>query len=222
LSATAIAPDRTPAPPASEAGHARALSRWLGIGALGAAAAGGLHIAVAADHATAGELAVGFFGVTAFAQLGLAAWLLMHRATGLRPNSRLVGVALLGTVALMALYVVAHTTSLLDAFAVAGDSGGHAGGHGDGTNRAGFDPVTGIDLSDGIAIDAQGPVAMAGAPVAVQHAPGALGPWTVAAEALMLAALTALLPATWRRRTTNAAVVLGGLAWALWFTGVLS
>lgn len=220
MSATVIAP--SPAAQAAGAGHALALTRWLGLGALGAVAAGALHVAVAVDHVAAGELAVGFFALTAFAQLGLAGWLLVHRVTGLRPDHRLLGVALVGTVGLMALYVVAHTTSLLDGFAATADAGGHAAGHGDASHRAGFDPVTGIDLADGIAIDTPGPAAMAGEPVTVRHAPGPLGPWTVAAEVLVLAALTALLPATWRRRATNAALALGGLAWALWATGVLS
>jgi hypothetical protein len=190
---------------------------------LGAAAAGGLHLVVAAEYLSAGELAVGFFAATAFSQLGLAAWLLMHRWTGVRPDRRFVGMALVGTVALMALYVVAHTTDLLDAFAVTGDSGsgGHAADHGPRTHVPGIDPVTGVDLSAGVALDSPGPAAMAGEPVPVRHEPGALGPWTIAAEAVVLAALTALLPTSWRRRTTNAAAVLGGLAWALWFTGVL-
>jgi hypothetical protein len=223
VSATTTAPERPSAAPVTRADRGRPLARWLSIGALGAAAAGGLHIVVAAEHLSSGELAVGFFAFTALSQLGLAAWLLMHRWTGFRPDHRFVGTAVLGTVALMALYVVAHTTSLLDAFAVAGDSGsgGHSADHGFRTHVPGIDPVTGVDLSAGVAIDTPGPVAMAGEPVPVRHAPGALGPWTVAAEAVVLAALTALLPASWRRRATNAAVVLGGLAWALWFTGVL-
>jgi hypothetical protein len=36
-----------------------------------------------------------------------------------------------------------------------------------------------------------------------------------------VAALAALLPASWRGRTLDALLVLGGSAWALWLTGVL-
>jgi hypothetical protein len=223
--APATAPQQTPAASEARAGHGRSLSRWLSVGALGAGAAGGLHIAVAVEHVEAGDLTVGFFLLTAFAQLGLAAWLLLNSFVGLRPDRRLVTLALFATVALMGLYVLAHTTSLLDAFAVphGSDAGGHAvDGHSGVTHRPGIDPVTGVDLSDGVAISSSGAVAMAGEVAPVGHDPGTLGPWTAAAEILSVAALTALQPATWRRRTVNALLVLGGLAWALWFTGVLA
>ena len=220
MSATALAPGRPVAAPATEAEAGRALSRWLLVGGVGAAAAGGLHVAVAVDHLEAGELAVGFFLLTAAAQLGLAGWLLVSSWTGLRPDLRLVSLALLGTVALIGLYVVAHTTGLLDAFAVTDSSGGHAGGHVTPTHERGIDPATGVDLSEGVAIRPGGPVAMSGEVAPARHAPGILGPVTVAAEALLIAALSALLPATWRRRTVNGLLGLGGLAWVLWFTGV--
>ena len=207
--------------PATEDRAGRALSRWLLVGGIGAAAAGGLHVAVAVDHLEAGELAVGFFLLTAAAQLGLAGWLLVSGWTGLRPDLRLVSLALLGTVGLIGLYLVAHTTGLLDAFAVH-DSSGHAGGaHGATGHDPGIDPVTGVDYSTGIAIRSDGPVAMSGEVAPARHAPGILGPVTVAAEVLLIAALSALLPTAWRRRTVNALVGLGGLAWVLWFTGVL-
>jgi len=212
----------TAATPDTAAGHGLAL--WLGVGALGAGAAGGLHVAVAVDHLDAGELAVGFFLLTAFAQLGLAAWLLLNAATGSRPDRRFVSLALLATVALIGLYVVSYTTNLLDAFAVTDGSGaaGHSsGGHG-GATSSGIDPATGVDLSDGMANRFDGPVSMAGEIAPVQHAPGILGPATVAAELLLIAALAALQPAAWRRRTVNGLLVLGGLAWALWLTGVLA
>ncbi|MGY1604186.1 hypothetical protein [Geodermatophilus sp. SYSU D00815] len=212
-------PEAAPATPVAEDGSGRALRAWLRLGALGAAAAGGLHIAVAVDHLEAGELAVGFFLLTAFAQVGLACWLLMTSWTGLRPDRRLVSLALLGTVALIGLYVVAHTTSLLDAFAV--HDAAHDG-HGASTHDPGFDPVTGVDLSDGVANRSATPTPMAGeATTTARHAPGVLGPVTVAAEVLLIAALAALQPARWRRRTVDGLLVLGGLAWALWFTGVL-
>ncbi|WP_448624325.1 hypothetical protein [Geodermatophilus sp. URMC 64] len=220
MTASVITPERTPSAPGTEAGDGAALSRWLRIGALGAGAAGGLHVAVAVDHLGAGELAVGFFLLTAAAQLGLAGWLLMTSWTGFRPDRRLVTLALVATVALIGLYLVAYTTSLLDAFAVTDAAGGHGSAHAASNHDPGIDPVTGVDYSTGIAVRS-GPVAMAGEVAPVRHAPGLLGPVTVAAEALLIAALTALQPARWRRYTVNGLLALGGLAWALWFTGVL-
>jgi hypothetical protein len=221
VSAVAISPEQSVVAPAAEVRAGRALSRWLLVGGLGAGVAGGLHIAVAVDHLAAGELAVGFFLLTAAAQLGLAGWLLVSSLTGLRPDLRLVCLALLGTVALIGLYVVAHTTGLLDAFAVHDSAGGH-GAHAGSNHDPGIDPVTGVDYSTGIAIRSGGPVAMSGEIASARHAPGVLGPVTVAAEALLIAGLAALLPATWRRRTVNGLLGLGGLAWVLWFTGVLA
>jgi hypothetical protein len=222
VSAPAFAPEQPAVASAADARAGRALSRWLLAGGLGAGAAGGLHIAVAVDHLASGELAVGFFLITAAAQLGLAGWLVVSGWTSLRPDLRLVSLALLGTVALIGLYVVAHTTGLLDAFAVH-DSSGHSGGaHGASNHDPGIDPVTGVDYSTGIAIRSGGPVAMSGEIAPAQHAPGILGPLTVAAEALLIAGLSALLPTTWRRRTVNGLLGLGGLAWVLWFTGVLA
>jgi hypothetical protein len=219
VTAPAFSPEQSPAAPASAAG----LARWLWVGALGAGVAGGLHIAVAVDHLEAGELAVGFFLLTAFAQLGLAAWLLLNGAAGFRPDRRLVSLALLATVALIGLYVVSYTTSLLDAFAVTEGAAEHAGGAHAGSNHdPGIDPITGVDYSTGIAIRSGGPVAMAGEIAPARHAPGILGPATVGAELLLIAALTALQPASWRGRTVNGLLVLGGLAWALWLTGVLA
>lgn len=225
MSAPPTVAAQAPVPSGTVTGHSRILARWLWAGALGAGAAGGLHIAVAVEHLDAGALSVASFLFTALAQFGLAAWLLMMSWTGHRPGRRLVTLALLATVALMVVYVVAYTTSLLDAFAISGGSGagGHsAGGHGGATHSSGIDPATGVDLSTGVAIRSPGPVAMAGEVAAARHDPGALGPWTVAAEALTVAALTALQPATWRRRTVNGLLVLGGGAWVLWFTGVLA
>jgi len=221
VSAPAISPELLAVTPATEARAGRALSGWLLVGGLGAGVAGGLHVAVAVDHLESGELAVGFFLLTAAAQLGLAGWLLVSSLTGLRPDLRLVSLALLGTVALIGLYVVAHTTGLLDAFAVH-DSSAHSGGaHGAANHDPGIDPITGVDYSTGIADRSGGRVAMAGEVAPARHAPGILGPVTVAAEVLLIAALSALLPATWRRRTVNGLLGLGGLAWVLWFTGVL-
>jgi hypothetical protein len=219
VSAPTIPAGQGTAPPLPGTGSRRPFDRWLQVAALGAAVAGGLHVAAAVDHLEAGDLAVGFFLATALAQLGLASWLLLISATGLRPDPRLLGLALTGTVALVGLYVVAHTTGLLDAFAVH-DGAGHA--HAGSNHDPGIDPVTGVDYAEGIAVKPAGPVAMAGEAPAARHAPGLLGSATVGAELLLVTALTALQPATWRRRTVNALAALGALAWVLWFTGVLA
>jgi hypothetical protein len=201
-------------------GHGRRVARWLRAGALGAAVAGALHLVAAVDHLEAGELAVGFFLLTGLAQLGLGAWLLLSSWTDFRPGARLVTFALAGTVGLIGLYLVAHTTGLLDAFAVH-DGTGH-GDHGGPAHLPGVDPVTGVDLSQGVASSTAGPAAMEGEIGPARHAPGIVGQVAVAAELLLLGALAALQPAAWRRRTVDAVLVLGVLAWGLWFTGVLA
>lgn len=217
-----------PAAPSRRIRPSRTLRRWLSAAALGLATAGALHVAAAVDHLPAGELAVGFFLLTAAAQLGLAAWLVVRSCAGSPPDHRLVALSVLGTVALLGLYLVSYTTDLLDAFTVTDGpgAGGHSSsssGHG-GTapTSSGVDPATGVDLSTGVAIRSEGPVAMAGEPVEAGHGPGALGTATVAAELLTVAALTALLPPTWRGRATNALLGVGVLTWGLWFTGVLA
>jgi hypothetical protein len=209
---------------AGDAGHRRSRSRWLWFGAFGAAAAGGLHIAVAVDHLGVGELTIGFFLLTALAQLGIAAWLLLSAWTSTRPDRRLVTLALFATVALMGLYVVAYTTSLLDGFVVSDGSRAGAdsiGGHGEGVHDPGIDPVSGVDLSEGVSSRTPGAAAAMAGEIDRLQTPGVLGPWTIAAETVLVAGLAALQPAAWRRRTTNALIVLGTLAWALWFVGVL-
>ncbi|MBB3082994.1 hypothetical protein [Geodermatophilus sabuli] len=204
------------------AAPARRVSRWQLVAALGLAAAGGLHVAAAVDHLESGELAVGFFLLTALAQVGLAAWLALSALTGRRPSPELTALSVLGTVGLLALYVVAHTTALLDAFAVTDPgTGGHAHDV-PGREMLTVDPVTGVDFTQGMPVAVDGPVAMDGEPVAAAgHGPESVGTATVGAELLALTALTALLPATWRGRATNGLLALGGLAWVLWFTGVL-
>ncbi|HEX2075399.1 MAG TPA: hypothetical protein VHF92_16565 [Geodermatophilus sp.] len=210
-----------PVAPEVPAGTDRALARWRWVAALTAAAAGVLHVVAAADHLEVGELAVGFFLLTALAQVGFAVWLVVSSWAGNRPGRELVTVALIGTVGLIALYVVAHTTDLLSAFAST-DGGG--GGHEHdvaGRETTQFDPVTGLDFSQGMPTQSEGPVAMGGDAAAAGHAPSLLGTVTVATEVLTVVALTALLPGSWRRRAANALLALGALAWVLWFTGLL-
>jgi hypothetical protein len=194
---------------------------WAAV--LGLAAAGAVHVVVAADHVDAGNLAVAFFLLAAAAQLGVAALFGIAAVTGLRPSPLLLTAALLGTVALLGLYLVAHTTGLLDSFAVPHSAAGdHAAGHGTVVTPQ-VDPVTGTDLSAGLAQSPDGPVALAGAvaETGTHHSSGTTGTVTVGAELLTLFALVALVPVAWRRRTTNALFALGALAWGMWLTGVL-
>jgi hypothetical protein len=195
---------------------------WQLAAALGLATAGGLHVAAAVDHLSAGSLAVGFFLLTALAQAGSAAWLVLGAWAGTRASRPLVAMALLGTVGLLALYVVAHTTGLLDTFAVHDTlTGGHEHDV-PGRVTTAVDPVTGVEFVQGMPLGSSGPVAMDGLPASSGgHGPEAVGTAVVTAELLTVAALAALLPASWRDRALNALLVLGGSAWALWVTGVL-
>ena len=216
---TALAP--APAPREVLRPH-RSTPLWQLAAALGLATAGGLHVAAAVDHLSAGQLAVGFFLLTALAQAGLAAWLVLGAWAGTRPGRGPVAVALLGTVGLLVLYVLAHTTGLLDAFAV--HDAGTAGHEHDVPGRVttAIDPVTGVEFAQGMPLGAAGPVAMDGLPTSAGgHGPEAVGTAVVAAELLTVAALAALLPASWRGRALNGLLALGGAAWLLWLTGVL-
>jgi hypothetical protein len=130
----------------------------------------------------------------------------MSTVAGLRPDVRLLALALLGAVALVGLYVVAHTTDLLATFQVH-DAGAH---HGAGT-------VEGTPH----ATETVGPVALGLEPVATREPAGPLGAATVATEMVTVLALTALLPARRRSGVTNALLLLGAATWVLWLTGVL-
>ncbi|WP_448611772.1 hypothetical protein [Geodermatophilus sp. URMC 60] len=195
---------------------------WQLSAALGLAGAAGLHVAAAVDHLSAGSLAVGFFLLTALAQAGLAAWLVLGAWAGTHAGRQLVATALLGTVGLLTLYVLAHTTGLLDAFAVHDAT---ATGHlhdVPGRETVAVDPVTGVEFAQGMPLGSSGPVAMDGLPTASGgHGPEAVGTAVVAAELLTVAALAALLPASWRGRALDGLLLLGGSAWVLWLTGVL-
>ncbi|SHN63288.1 hypothetical protein SAMN05660350_01139 [Geodermatophilus obscurus] len=217
---TAVA--AAPAAPRVAVRSRRHTASWQLAAALGLATAGGLHVAAAVDHLSAGSLAVGFFLLTALAQAGLAASLVLGAWAGTRAGRLLVATAMLGTVGLLTLYVVAHGTGLLDSFAVHDAA---AAGHlhdVPGRETVAVDPVTGVEFAQGMPLGASGPVAMDGLPGSTGgHGPEAVGTAVVAAELLTVAALAALLPASWRGRALNALLVLGGSAWALWLTGVL-
>jgi len=146
-------------PPTRVVLRSRRRSAWWQLAAaLGLATAGGLHVAAAVDHLSAGSLAVGFFLLTALAQAGSAAWLVLGAWAGTRASRPLVAMALLGTVGLLALYVVAHTTGLLDAFAVHDTlTGGHEHDV-PGRVTTAVDPVTGVEFAQGMPLGASGPV----------------------------------------------------------------
>ena len=181
---------------------------WPWAAAVSAAAAGGLHLRAAFDHAGSHDVVVGFFLLVAFAQFGLGVWIAMSTVAGLRPDVRLIALALLSTVALVGLYVVAHTTDLLAAFQVHDGAGAH---HGAGT-------VEGTPH----ATETAGPVALGLEPVPTREPAGPLGATTVALEMVTVLALTALLPARWRGGVANALLVVGAVTWVLWLTGVLA
>jgi hypothetical protein len=192
-------------PPAAMA--AAALG-WPAAAVGATAAAGILHLVTAVQHGPSGDLVVGFFLLTAGAQLGLAAWLAATWATTRSP--RLLAVAAAGTAALVLLYPVAHTSTLLTDLGlvpVGHDSGGHSAGH---------------DGGAGHAATPAGPVAMGGEVPGSPEPTTPLGAITVATEVVALAGLLALLPVRWRARAVDVLAVAGAAAWALWFTGVLS
>ena len=190
------------------AGPSRTWS-WRWAAGLGTLAAGGLHVAAAVEHVDASDLVLGFFLLTALAQFGIGAWLLLGSWLGRSPGTAPLAVALTGTVFLVCLYLVAHTTDLFAGLtahdASAGGHAGHAGG----------------DHAAGTAIETEGAVALDSQTATAPEPPDLLGGVTVAVELLSVLALTALLPATWRGRTVNALLVLGALAWVAWLTGLL-
>jgi hypothetical protein len=196
------------------------LGRWCAVAAVGAAGAGVLHVAAAVGHREAGQLVVGLFLVAALAQCG-GAWLLAVSALqARRPGAWSLAAALTGTLALVVLYVLAHTTDLLAGLAGSAAGAGHhagaeAGGHG-GT----ADPAAAAE-PQGHSVATDGLVALSAEPEPVAHPPGPLGTATVAFELLCAVGLTALLPRTWRGWALDAQLVLGALGWVLWLTGVL-
>ena len=187
---------------------------WQWAAALAAAAAGGLHLAAAIDHRESGQLVVGLFLLAAVVQCG-GGWLLAVSALrGQRPGRWALATALAGTVALVVLFVVAHTTDLLAG--LTGHEAGGAAGHGDhgGTGQAGAEP-------QGHSVAVEGPVALSAEPEHVADPPGLLGTATVTVELLCALGLTALLPRTWRGWALDVQLALGALGWVLWLTGIL-
>src|SRR4029453_12112082 len=104
------------AAPTAEAGSrdvASPRSLWRWAAAVSAATAGGLHVAAAVEHLGAHDFVVGFFLLVALVQLGLGAWVAVSTWADVQPDVRLLALALVGTVALVGIYLLAHTTDLL-------------------------------------------------------------------------------------------------------------
>lgn len=163
------------------------------------AIAGVLHVVAAVDHRGGSDLVVGFFLLVAGAQLATAAWLSVGAATGRRPAAWPVAIALTGTIVLVALYLVAHTTDLLADLTSPG------------AGTVGHDHDVRVE----------GPVPLGQEPASTGELPGLLGSATVAVELVAMMALLGLLPPAFRRRATDGLLVLGACAWVLWWTGVL-
>jgi len=193
-----------------------ALRRWQGTAAVALGTAGALNLAAAVQHLSGGNAVVGFYLTAAVALAGAAVRLAAGGWTGLRPPVGLLVLVIAGTLVLLGVYLVAQTTDLLGAFTVTG----FGSGHDHGTDLA-PDPATGLDFSQGVAFQFQGPVPLDGAVPAPENRPTGVDVATTATELVALVALTALLPRTWRGRTLDAVLALGGVAWLLWLTGVL-
>jgi hypothetical protein len=190
------------------------LPGWLWTASLAAAGAGVLHVAAAVEHREGGQLVVALFLVAAMAQWGLAWLLAVGALSRRRPGAWTLTAAVVGTLALVVLFVVAHTTDLLAGLT------GHAAGH-DVTAAGGHGEHAGAAEPQGHSVVTEGAVALSAEPQHVVTPPGLLGTATVALELLCAIGLTALLPRTWRSWALNAQLALGALAWVLWLTGVL-
>jgi hypothetical protein len=177
---------------------------WVAVGSL--AVAGALHVAAAADHLAAGDVVVGFFLLVAFLQLGTGVWLAVRTMTRSGHSPWPVASALAVTVGLLLLYLAAHTTDLLAGVV-------DLQHHGEATSA----PHGTAHVE---APEPAGPIALGLEPARTSGTPGMLGTVTVGIELVSVLALAALLPAPLRRRGTDALLVIGVLAWGVWFTGV--
>ncbi|WP_138759040.1 hypothetical protein [Modestobacter altitudinis] len=181
-------------------------ARWRWVAATALLAAGGLHVAVTAEHLAAHDLVVGLALSSAYAQLGLGLWLLVGPWLGSTPGTAPLVVALAGTVLLICLYLVVHLTDLLAGITAPGAGGGTAADH---------------PHSPGAPIDVEGPVALGGRAPSRPAPADLLGTVMVAAELVSVVGLTALLPRSWRGRALDALLAVGVLVWLGWLTGAL-
>ena len=179
---------------------------WRWVAATALLSAGGLLVAVTAEHRAADDLVVGLSLVGAYAQLGLGLWLLVGPWLGSAPGTAPLVVALAGTVLLVCLYLLVHLTDLLAGLTAAQPGGAAAGAH---------------DHSPGAPIDVGGPVALGARPASRPEPPDLLGTVLVTAELVSVVGLTALLPRTWRGGAMDSLLAVGALAWLGWLTGLL-
>jgi hypothetical protein len=181
---------------------ARVAAPWRWVTVAGLLGAGGLHVAVTAEHLAANDLLVGVSLAGAYAQLGLGLWLLVGPWLGSAPGTAPLVVALAGSVLLVCLYLVLHMTGLLAGITAPQTAAGH-------------------DHAAGAAVDVGGPVALDARAPARREPTDLLGTVLVTAELVSVVGLTALLPRSWRGRTLDALLGLGVLAWLGWLTGAL-
>src|SRR3954469_7504678 len=193
--------------------QARMAIPWPWVAGVSTAAAGALHLVASFDLRSGGNLVVSVFLLTAFLQIGVA---LLFGGTYWRPvdtgapgdpgpaTLRVVA-AIGGTRALAGVSVGAPSAGLLRGLTPQNAPAGHV-------HSAALpgQPVLPV-----------GPVPTGGPTTAPGNPPDPLGTLTLAVQLLSVAAFTALLPHTWRRRTVNALLALSVLAWVLWLTGAL-
>jgi hypothetical protein len=187
----------------------RAATPWRWAAAAGVLGAGGLHVAAAVEHHAAGDLVLGFFLLSAYAQLGLGTWLVLGPWLGKGPGRGALAVALAGTVLLVCLYLVVHATGLLAGITGSGAGAGPGAGHA----ADGHAPGAAVGSTGPVALDARAPAA--------PEPPDPLGTATVALELLSVLGLTALLPRSWRGWALDTLLVLGAGTWVAWLTGLL-
>lgn len=179
--------------------HAPVDTPWRWVAAAGTTTAAVLHGAAAAQHVTGSPGLAAAFVLTALAQLGAGAWLALgSRGSGW--DTRLVGVVLAGTAALVLVFVVAHTTSWLPVL------------HGAGAEHAGH---------LGHAVETDGAVSLGLRSPSETHPADALGTGTVAVELLTVLGSTALLAGRARRLTVDLLLATGLVLWSAWLTGLL-
>jgi small-conductance mechanosensitive channel len=172
-------------------GHASDAWGWALASSL--AAAGGLHVA-AALALDEGALATAFFWLSAAGQFGAAVWMAACLRTRRSQPAWWTALTLVGTIGLIALYVLVHGTDLLSSVA-----GHHHEAHDSHTAQA---ATAGHQLFD-------------------TDLHGLLGAGTVAVELITVLASAALLPIRWRRASLNGLLASAGLLWALWLAGVI-
>jgi hypothetical protein len=165
---------------------------WLWVAAACSLVAAVTHLWVVPEHLEEWWPAALFFVVLAVAQLALSGLLL------LRPTTALLGSAVVGTLGLVAFYVLTRTVDL----PLLPNHGAHAAS----------DLPVAWGVGNGVPV-------YPGAGLEEVGRPDLL---CLAAELVMVTALVAVLPPRARRWTTDLAMLLGGALLALRASGVLA